>query len=757
MNKPEAIVNSIIKSGTDAAATANAVLPARQGARVTPDPDLVAPAPTRASVLVPLLVLLATLATAALCAWFAHGIYERQARLSDAQRVGVYRDLQASRMIEYFSAQRQALQAVAGQLGAGLDTGTRPTVDAPGQFAMFDQSAPFMSLAQALGLEQLVVAEVESGLILWRQTVNAGQVDGGNSEARETPEVDSAGLTPSMQQALSMLTANPDSVGLQAYNDDNGSMNAWYALPLNQSEGEYALLASTQLESLLTHLRETPVDPAPFANEAPEIRLLVGNDHSGLDEALLRESLRTSARIMSVTVDDTNKPALAALRRLKIDANAMTLAVVQARQPVWPLIQPVLWPAAAGTALIGLLLALLASRASRRSLRVPAPLTRTVKAVQLGDFSSRTGLRGQDDFSGCGEALDMVLDERAAALNSASDESAELNDSVVRIMESVGTIASTRDLTVRVPVTEDVTGAISDALNVLTEETGRALAQVNTVSHEVERATLSARAKGELAMEHVSRERKEVELAADAIGAAAAAIGQAGEQASDAQAEALRADAASLAASDSVRATASGVMKAREQIRHAEKQLKRLGEHSQEIGQVVGIIESISERTGILALNTSLQAAAAGEAGRQFSGLADEIKRLSKSAGQATAQISRMVSAIQMETADTVGAVSSAIGQIVEISEQVGKADDAMTSTREEIASVVDRIGMLKTSVQEQAQLSVDLQARAGSIATASERAVSELKNQAGELGQITEHARTLIREVGAFKTGQAQ
>lgn len=744
MNKPEAIVSSIIKSGTDAAA--NAAHPARPGARATPDPDPVDPVPRRGSVLVPLLVLLATLATAALCAWFAHGIYERQARLSDAQRVGVYRDLQASRMIEYFSAQRQALQAIASQLDTGIDSSEGVT----GRLALLDQSAPFVSLAQALGLEQLVVADLASGLVLSRQAAAA-------SDTPETPGADSVALTPAMRQALSTLAANPDAVGLQPYNDDKGAMNAWYAMPIFQSEGQYALLASTQLASLLTHLRETPVDPAPFANEAPEIRLLVGNDHEGLDEALLRESLRTPARIMSVTVDETNKPALAALRRVQIDANAMTLAVVQARQPVWPLIQPVLWPAAAGTALIGLILALLASRASRRSLRVPAPLTRTVNAIALGDFSSRTGLHGQDDFSGYGEALDMVLDERAAAFNSASDESAELNDSVVRIMESVGTIASTRDLTVRVPVTEDVTGAISDALNVLTEETGRALAQVNTVSHEVERATLSARAKGELAMEHVSRERNEVELAADEIGTAATAISQAGEQASVAQADALRADAASLAASESVRATAGGVMKAREQIRHAEKQLKRLGEHSQEIGQVVGIIESIAERTGILALNTSLQAAAAGDAGRQFGGLADEIKRLSKSAGQATAQISRMVSAIQTETADTVGAVSSAIGQIVEISKQVGKADDAMALTREEIASVVDRIGMLKTGVEEQAQLSIDLQARAGSIATASQRAVSELKNQAGELGEITEHARTLIREVGAFKTGQAQ
>ncbi|MFK7963777.1 MAG: methyl-accepting chemotaxis protein [Burkholderiaceae bacterium] len=748
MNKPDAMVKSIIKNGTDAARSASAASSARAGDRAAPAlPD---PAPTRGSVLLPLLVLLATIATAALCAWFAHSVYERQARLSDAQRLGVYRDLQASRLIEYFSTQRQALRTIASQFDAQAVGNTALSPATPGGFKVIEPQPALGDLARSAGLAQWLIAEIDSGQVLWSETLLT-------DKAAVTSPSTGDSVSASMQQALSSLGAQPDELTLQAYTDQSGLMQAWYAIALDDSQGQYALLASTLLPSLLTHLRDTPVDPAPFANEAPEIRLLVGNDHAGLDEALLRESLRTPARIMSVTVEDASKPALAALRRLEIDANQMTLAVVKDRQPIWPMIEPVIWPAAAGCALIGLLLALLASRASRRSLRLPAPITRTVNAVQLGDFSSRTGLSGPEDFSGYGEALDMVLDERATALSSAGEENAELNESVVRIMESVGTMASTRDLSVRVPVTEDVTGAISDALNMLTEETGRTLAKVNTVSHELERTTLSVRAKGELAMEHVSREREDVERAATEIGSAATAISSAAQMATSAQSEAQAADAKSLLASNSVRATANGVMKARDLVRQAEKQLKRLGEHTQEISQVVGIIESISERTGILALNTSLQAAAAGEAGRQFGGLADEIKRLSKSAGQATAQIGRMVSAIQTETADTVGAVGGAIGQIVEISEQVSTADNATAETRREISSVVDRIESLKATVDEQAQLSLDLQARSGSIASASDRAVAELTKQAEEMGQLTEHARTLIREVGAFKTGHSQ
>ncbi len=708
-------------------------------------------------------VVLATLATLALCAWLAHGLYERQARLADAQRLGVFRDLQASRVIEYFDNQSEAMRLLA-QLGIPgrflAEPGQSDTSETLG--------APvFNRIANRAHLTHLAVIDAETLQIQWAGSDPLAGRIGASLEASSAADLP-------LINALENAVRSPDGL-----NDDalavaqfvrfapfaadgsdaqkQASLVTWLTAPMTEGGGRYLLLAQSSFSRLLEHLEQTAVNPSPFTNETPQTRLLVGKNHDGLNAALLRESQRTSARIMSVTNDQSGEPALAAVRRLDIAGNPMTLAILQGHISVFEAVKPLLWPLLAGILLIAGLFGSLAYRYGRTASKVPPRLLKTIKALRAGDYSMRTELRGNQDPNGIAEALDRVLDERAAAINEASRESAELNASVVRIMETVGTIATSRDLTMRVPVTEDVTGAISDALNMLTEETSRAMAHVSGVAQEVARATLSVKSQGELAEQHIGREREEVSLAVGEVATAAQAIGQATSQAAAAEQDARRADSASLEASRTVRATANGVLKARDLIRQAEKRVKRLGEHSQEIGQVVGIIESISERTGILALNTSLQAAAAGEAGRQFAGLADEVKRLSRSAGQATAQIGRMVSAIQTETAETVGAVGSAIGQIVEISDNVAKADSAMGETRNEIEAVVTRIATLSTSVQEQAALSLQLQDRAARITTANADTLRELQGQGVETNKLVECARTLLKEVGAFKTGSVR
>lgn len=713
-------------------------------------------------------VILAIASTLILCAWLANGLFERQSRLADAQRLGVYRDLQASRVIEYFEVQAETVRFLARQPIPGLAQTEALTLFQPGALPVDGSWPQYGEIAAQAGLSALAVVESVSGRIVWASdSTLAGRLGDYLTESAPEDEAlivairgaakSSAGISESAQLTAQFVTLQPFSAPVLGQEAANSVVSAWYSAPLSDGENRYVLLAQTRFDRLLEHIQQTAVDPSPFTNEAPQTRVLVGREHSGLDGALLRESLRTPAKIMAVTAEQSAEPTLAAVRRLDISGNPMTLAILQGRLPARQLLEPLLVPLLIGIGLIALICGALAARSSGYAANLPGRLTKTIKALRSGDYSARTGLRGRQDHAGLGEALDLVLDDRAAAINRATKESVELNASVVRITETVGTIATTRDLSIRVPVTEDVTGTISDALNMLTDETGRALSQVNQVAEEVARATLAVKTQGELAERHVRKEREEVLFAVQEVGNAADAIGEATRQAAAAEQEARRADASSLEVSHKVRATANGVMKARELIRQTEKRVKRLGEHSQEIGQVVGIIESISERTGILALNTSLQAAAAGDAGRQFAGLADEVKRLSKSAGQATAQIGRMVSAIQTETAETVGAVSGAIMQIVEISGHVAQADEAMGATRSEIEAVVRRIEALSASVSEQAGLSRELQDRAARITAANDETLLELQAQVSETNQLVDCARTLIKEVGAFKTGHPQ
>ncbi|MGD9943820.1 MAG: methyl-accepting chemotaxis protein [Burkholderiaceae bacterium] len=377
----------------------------------------------------------------------------------------------------------------------------------------------------------------------------------------------------------------------------------------------------------------------------------------------------------------------------------------------------------------------------------------TLEALSDGDLDARVRWQGRDEFAGLADALDRLLDDRVASLNRTIRDSEELNSSVIEIMKAVGTIASTKDLGVRVPVTENVTGAIADALNLLTEETGRVLRNVSALSNDVAQATFAVRGQSDLAIQAAVREQREVSLAAAELARAAQALVVVAERARQVNETAARAVAETGEAVRVVGGTVHGIGQSRELIRETEKRIKRLGERSQEIGQVVGIIQGVAERTGILALNASMQAAVAGEAGRSFAVLADEVKRLSESARESTTRIARLVNAIQTETHDTVRAMNQAITQVVEISRMADDAGQAMRRTQQETESLAADVREIAATSEDQAKVSSALKERADVIREASAETARQLRAQSIETRRLVEYARSLVDEVSVFKT----
>jgi len=215
--------------------------------------------------------------------------------------------------------------------------------------------------------------------------------------------------------------------------------------------------------------------------------------------------------------------------------------------------------------------------------------------------------------------------EEAAKLADAQKKAAEndvLNDSIIGLLRSVARLGN-GDLTVKVPVNEDVTGALGDAINAMAESTARILGNVVGVSQEVRSASQEGR----------------------------------------------------ITASESTQ----GMIEIRGSIQETGKRIKRLGERSQEIGGIVKLIDDIAERTSVLALNANMQAAVAGEAGRGFRVVADEVQRLAERSKEATNQIAKLVDAIQTETNDTVAAMDRAIGEVVKGGELATKAAEHVT------------------------------------------------------------------------------
>ena len=203
---------------------------------------------------------------------------------------------------------------------------------------------------------------------------------------------------------------------------------------------------------------------------------------------------------------------------------------------------------------------------------------------------------------------------------------------------------------------------------------------------------------------------------------------------------------------ETVESTVDGITSTRDTIRETEKRIKRLGERSQEISGVVNLINTIAERTHILALNASMHAASAGEAGRGFAVVADEVQRLAENAREATSQIATLVSSIQVETADTANAMNQAIAEVVEGSRLAEQAGEQMRKTQQTTAELVASVQQIAARSQDQARVSSALLERAKQIQNSTLQTGQQLMEQGQYTESLVDFAGSLLDSVRVFK-----
>lgn len=461
------------------------------------------------------------------------------------------------------------------------------------------------------------------------------------------------------------------------------------------------------------------------SRDRAQLNLFVNND---LD-ALISPFYKTLASSMNLNRQDSAE----ALKAAQGTSNTFTVLIVV-------------------IGLIGLAISFGLGNATYRAIVNPVnQLMATVRQVGEGNYTARAGLTGTDELSELGKAFDQMLNERVNTLLIAERENEQLNDSIISLLQAVSQL-SQRDLTIRVPVTEDMTGPVADALNLLTDETAKVLQGVNRISEEVATASDKVKSQSDTVIAVAENERKAVEQTAVELASAAEAMQQIARLAQTCNDAAETAIKTTQAALQTVTSTVSGINNTRDTIRETEKRIKRLGERSQEISGVVNLINTIAERTHILALNASMHAASAGEAGRGFAVVAGEVQRLAENAREATSQISTLVSNIQTETADTVNAMNTAISQVVDGSRLAEQAGDQMKRTQETTAELVAAVQQIASRSQEQARVSAELLDRAQQIQEGTRQTSQQLQEQTVQTTNLVEYAKNLLNSVRVFR-----
>ena len=340
----------------------------------------------------------------------------------------------------------------------------------------------------------------------------------------------------------------------------------------------------------------------------------------------------------------------------------------------------------------------------------------------------------------------------AQRLEEAAKRTNEQNQAaILRLMNELQEVAD-GNLTVQATVTEDITGAIADSVNYTVEELRGLVGRINETAGQVSAASTQARNIAASLLTASEQQSREIKDTGQRVLIMASQINEASRSAG----ESARVARASLEAAErgqrAVYNQIAGMNEIREQIQETAKRIKRLGESSQEIGEIVELISDITEQTNVLALNAAIQAASAGEAGRGFSVVAEEVQRLADRSAEAAKQIGALVRTIQTDTQDAVTAMEQSTQGVVEgtkLSDAAGTALADIGRVSRQVAELIDRVA---GTTSEQAQSASNMAVSIENILAVTEQTTHGTRQAAHSIGQLDTLARELKASVARFR-----
>ena len=334
-------------------------------------------------------------------------------------------------------------------------------------------------------------------------------------------------------------------------------------------------------------------------------------------------------------------------------------------------------------------------------------------------------------------------------------EAKRVNDAnqaaILRLMNELQSVAE-GDLTQQATVTEDITGAIADSVNYTVEELRSLVAQVQGTANRVTETTQQVEATSTELLAASTEQLREIRDTGESVLQMANRINQVSTQAQETAQVARQSLQAAESGLSAVQNTIGGMNSIRDQIQETSKRIKRLGESSQEIGEITELISDITEQTNVLALNAAIQAASAGEAGRGFSVVAEEVQRLAERSGDATRQIAALVKTIQTDTQDAVAAMERSTQGVVDgarLSDAAGNALGDIDRVTRQLAELIENIS---TQASSEAQSANVVASNIQHIFAVTEQTGEGTRSTAQMVRELSRSAEELKQSVARFK-----
>jgi methyl-accepting chemotaxis protein len=378
----------------------------------------------------------------------------------------------------------------------------------------------------------------------------------------------------------------------------------------------------------------------------------------------------------------------------------------------------------------------------------------TIDQINTGNLDARATMSGRDELSRIGQSFDQLLDERLVAEAAKRQESEAVNESAIALLGAVIAL-SDLDLRVRAPVDDNIVGTIASSINQLADETAEALSNVQSLSVQLEEATQATRQQAQEVDRAITLEQTLLKGMEATLADASGQLLQVSALSQRSAASAGRTAHAAAAAQSAVGTTLRGMESLRQGMGDTEKRFKSLAERSQEISNAVALINTISKRTHVLSLNASIQAAAAGEAGRGFGVVAVEVQRLSDASAKAASEIAAMVGNIQAEANESLVTLSGLVGNVVEQSTLAQTAAQEMQSAQTATQELIAMVGQIAASSEVQQGLATSLRASIAEVNQSTIQTSSAMSAQRGLTETLVDYAQGLRQSVAEFKLDQ--
>lgn len=407
---------------------------------------------------------------------------------------------------------------------------------------------------------------------------------------------------------------------------------------------------------------------------------------------------------------------------------------------------------------------LVAAREAQTALvREGAPLRQSLEAVQAR--LSREADGGQRAWlvlaawAGwvllCGMGIGQVLLRDSRARTAAAQQRHQAQQAAILRLQSELQAVAEGDLTREASVQGDGTGAIAASVNAMVQALRALVSQVQQAAAQVVGTAAQVDAAAARTQSLAARQLQDIQASGQAVLGMAERIGQVAQQAQGSITVARASRQAAAEGRQSVQQAMDGIQAIQGQMQDSAQRIQRLGESSQQIGEITVLLADLTAQTQVLAINAAIQAATAGEAGRGFSVVAEEVQRLAERSADATRQIAALVDAIQGDTREAVVAVARstrAVAKGADLSVHAGTALGEMEHVCQTLAELVEQVSLLAQDDTAQAQ---DMAARIAQWMAQTEQSSADSRATAAQVQALSQMAQGLRTSVARFKLHQ--